>query len=480
MPSMPLRQVLVPMIVACALFMENLDSTVIATALPKIAQSLHEDPLRLNLAITSYLLSLAVFIPLSGWVADRYGARSVFRAAIIVFTIGSACCGISQSLPELVAARILQGIGGAMMVPVGRLVMLRTVPKSELVRAMSYLTVPALIGPVLGPPLGGFIVTYSSWRWIFYINLPIGLLGIVLATLFIENIKEIGDWPLDLRGFLLASVGLAGLMFGFENAGRGVLPMPLVAAMLLGGAICITLYVLHSRLHAYPIIDLKLLRIPTLAAAITGGSLFRIGIGALPFLLPLMLQLGFGLSPFASGLLTFASAAGAMTMKMTAAPIIRSFGFRRVLLGNAVISSAFVMSYAWFTPATPHWLILLALLAGGFFRSLQFTCTNTLIFADVPPPLMSRATSFQSMAQQLSVSIGVGIGALLLHVTLLLNGRTELSAGDFSGAFLAVALISLSSVFFYLPLTGEAGAEVSGHHAAAKGNAVPGRGATGD
>ena len=477
---MPLRQVLVPMIVACALFMENLDSTVIATALPKIAESLHEDPLRLNLAITSYLLSLAVFIPLSGWVADRYGARSVFRAAIIVFTVGSACCGISQSLPELVAARILQGIGGAMMVPVGRLVMLRTVPKSELVRAMSYLTVPALIGPVLGPPLGGFIVTYSSWRWIFYINLPIGLLGIVLASLFIENVKEIGDWPLDLRGFLLASVGLAGLMFGFENAGRGVLPMPLVAAMLLGGAICITLYVLHSRLHAYPIIDLKLLRIPTLAAAITGGSLFRIGIGALPFLLPLMLQLGFGLSPFASGLLTFASAAGAMTMKMTAAPIIRSFGFRRVLLGNAVISSAFVMSYAWFTPGTPHWLILLALLAGGFFRSLQFTCTNTLIFADVPPPLMSRATSFQSMAQQLSVSIGVGIGALLLHVTLLVNGRTELSAGDFSGAFLAVALISLSSVFFYLPLTGEAGAEVSGHHAAAKGGAVPGRGATGD
>jgi EmrB/QacA subfamily drug resistance transporter len=480
MPSMPLRQVLVPMIVACALFMENLDSTVIATALPKIAESLHEDPLRLNLAITSYLLSLAVFIPLSGWVADRYGARSVFRAAIVVFTVGSACCGISQSLPELVAARILQGIGGAMMVPVGRLVMLRTVPKSELVRAMSYLTVPALIGPVLGPPLGGFIVTYSSWRWIFYINLPMGLLGIVLATLFIENIKETGDWPLDLRGFLLSGVGLAGLMFGFENAGRGVLPMPLVAAMLLGGAICTTLYVLHSRLHAYPIIDLKLLRIPTFAAAITGGSLFRIGIGALPFLLPLMLQLGFGLSPFASGLLTFASAAGAMTMKMTAAPIIRSFGFRRVLLGNAVISSAFVMSYAWFSPETPHWLIFVALLAGGFFRSLQFTCTNTLIFADVPPPLMSRATSFQSMAQQLSVSIGVGIGALLLHVTLLLNDRTELSAGDFSGAFLAVALISLSSIFFYLPLTGEAGAEVSGHHAAAKGNAVSGRGAAGD
>ncbi len=467
MPSPAFRHVLVPLIVACALFMENLDSTVIATALPAIARSLHEDPLRLNLAITSYLLSLAVFIPLSGWVADRYGARSVFRAAIVTFTLGSACCGLAHSLPELVAARVLQGLGGAMMVPVGRLVMLRTVPKSELVRAMSYLTVPALIGPVMGPPLGGFIVTYSSWRWIFYINLPIGLLGIVLATLFIENVKEPADWPLDLRGFVLAGAGLAGLMFGFETAGRGVLPLPLVAALLAVGAICTALYVLHSRVHAYPIIDLGLLRIPTFRSAVVGGSLFRVGIGALPFLLPLMLQLGFGLTPFASGLLTFASAAGAMTMKMTAAPIIRTLGFRRVLLGNAVISSLFVASYALFSPATPHWLILLALLAGGFFRSLQFTSTNTLIFADVPPPLMSRATSFQSMAQQLSVSIGVGAGALLLHVTLLAAGRTTLGADDFAPAFLAVGLIALSSILFYLPLAREAGAEVSGHRAAA-------------
>jgi EmrB/QacA subfamily drug resistance transporter len=467
MPSPPVRRVLVPLIVACALFMENLDSTVIATALPSIAQSFGEDPLRLNLAITSYLLSLAVFIPLSGWVADRYGARSVFRAAIVTFTLGSACCGLANSLPELVAARILQGVGGAMMVPVGRLVMLRTVPKSELVRAMSYLTVPALIGPVLGPPLGGFIVTYGSWRWIFYINLPIGVLGICLATLFIENIKEPGDWPLDLRGFVLAGLGLAGLMFGFETAGRGVLPGSTVAALLVAGVLCIALYVLHARVRTYPIIDLKLLRIPTFAAAIIGGSLFRIGIGALPFLLPLMLQLGFGLSPLASGLLTFTSAAGAMTMKMAAAPIIRALGFRKVLLGNAALSSLFALSYSLFTPSTPHWLIVLALLAGGFFRSLQFTSTNTLVFADVPLSMMSRATSFQSMVQQLSVSIGVGIGALLLHVTLLFQGKTALGPGDFAMTLVAVALISLSSIFFYLPLAREAGAEVSGHRVAA-------------
>jgi MFS family permease len=345
--------------------------------------------------------------------------------------------------------------------------MLRTVAKSELVGAMSYLTVPALIGPVLGPPLGGFIVTYSSWRWIFYINLPIAVLGILLATLFIENVKEPGDWPLDLRGFILAGLGLAGLMFGFETAGRSVLPWPTVVALLIAGALCVALYVLHARVRSYPIIDLKLLRVPTFAAAIIGGSLFRIGIGALPFLLPLMLQLGFGLSPLASGLLTFTSAAGAMTMKMTAAPIIRTLGFRKVLLGNAVVSSLFALSYSLFTPGTPHWLIVLVLLAGGFFRSLQFTSTNTLIFADVPPSLMSRATSFQSMMQQLSVSIGVGTGALLLHVTLFFQGRSTLGADDFAMAFVAVALISLSSIFFYLPLAREAGAEVSGHRVAA-------------
>jgi EmrB/QacA subfamily drug resistance transporter len=467
MPSPPLRRALVPLIVACALFMENLDSTVIATALPSIAQAFGEDPLRLNLAITSYLLSLAVFIPLSGWAADRYGARSVFRAAIITFTLASAGCGLANSLPELVAARILQGVGGAMMVPVGRLVMLRTVPKAELMRAMSYLTVPALIGPVLGPPLGGFIVTYGSWRWIFYINLPIGVLGILLATMFIENVKEPGDWPLDLRGFILAGLGLTGLMFGFETAGRGVLPDASVLALLAAGGLCVALYVLHARVRPYPIIDLKLLRIPTFAAAIVGGSLFRVGIGALPFLLPLMLQLGFGLTPLASGLLTFTSAAGAMTMKMAAAPIIRALGFRKVLLGNAVVSSLFALSYSFFTPSTPHWLIVLALLAGGFFRSLQFTSTNALIFADVPPSLMSRATSFQSMIQQLSVSIGIGAGALLLHVTLLVQAKTTLGPGDFAGAFVAVALISVSSIFFYLPLAHEAGAEVSGHRSAA-------------
>ena len=462
-PPAASRQLIVPLIVACALFMQNLDSTVIATALPSIAAALDEDPLRLNLAITSYLLSLAVFIPLSGWMADRFGARPVFCWAIAVFTLGSAGCGMAHSLPELIAARILQGMGGAMMVPVGRLVLLRTVAKADLVRALAFLSVPALLGPVLGPPLGGFIVTYSSWRWIFYINLPIGVLGIVLGLLFIADLRERDPGPLDFRGFVLAGVGLAGLTFGLEAVGRGALPVTVVGGLIVGGAICATLYVLHARHAAYPIVDLALMRIPTFWASIVGGSVFRIGIGALPFLLPMMLQVGFGMNALGSGLLTFASAAGAMTMRLTATPVIRLMGFRRVLVVNSVASSLFLGVYALFAPSTPHSVIFIMLLIGGFFRSLQFTCVNTLAYADVEPALMSRATSLASMAQQLSVSFGVGISALLLHLTLLLRGGAPLSASDFPFTFLAVGLLSLCSVLFFLPLAPEAGAEVSGH-----------------
>jgi EmrB/QacA subfamily drug resistance transporter len=473
MGSLTLRQFLVPSIVACALFMQNLDSTVIATALPTIADALHEDPLRLNLAITSYLLSLAVFIPLSGWMADRFGARPVFCWAIAVFTLGSAGCGLADSLASLIAARIFQGMGGAMMVPVGRLVLLRTVAKADLVKALAFLSLPALLGPVIGPPLGGFIVTYGSWRWIFFINLPVGVLGIVLGRLFIPDFRDHEAGPLDLRGFALAGLGLAGLTFGLEAVGRGALSVTVVGGLIIGGALCAVLYVLHARHASYPIIDLALMRIPTFFASIVGGSLFRIGIGALPFLLPMLLQVGFGMNPLGSGLITFASAAGAMTMRVTATPVIRWFGFRRVLIGNSVVSSLFLVAYAWFGPGTPHSMIFLALLVGGFFRSLQFTCVNTLAYADVPPELMSRATSFASMAQQLSMSFGVGIAALLLHVTLMLRGGHPLAASDFPYTFVAVGLVSLCSIVFFIALTPEAGAEVSGHRMRGAGPLAP-------
>jgi EmrB/QacA subfamily drug resistance transporter len=456
------RPILVPLVVACAMFMQNLDSTVIATALPTIAQSLDESPLTLNVAITCYLLSLAVFIPISGWTADRFGARRVFSAAIVVFTLGSIGCGMANSLGALVAARILQGMGGALMVPVGRLVLLRTVEKSDLVRAMSYVSVPALIGPVMGPPLGGFIVTYASWRWIFFINIPIGILGIILVNLLVGDLKETGRRPFDLGGFALTGIGLATLAFGFENIGRGALSGILVAALLAVGASCTLLYLRHAHRVAYPIIDLALFQIPTYAAASIGGFLFRMGLGALPFLLPLMLQVGFGLDALSSGLLTFASAAGAMTMKMTAARIIRTLGFRIVLVGDAVISALFLFGYSLFRPDTPHLVIFLGLLAGGFFRSLQMTSINTLSYADVPAAMLSRATSLTSMAQQLSQTVGVAAGAMLLQVVLALRGGTVLVAADFYPAFVGVAMISLLSVPFFLRMSPDAGAEVSG------------------
>jgi EmrB/QacA subfamily drug resistance transporter len=453
----------VPLIIGCALFMQTLDSTVIATALPVMARSLHEDPIRLNLAITSYLLSLAVFIPISTWVADRYGTRTVFRAAIIIFTLGSILCGMSHSLPQLVLWRILQGLGGAMLVPVGRLVVLKTSPKSEWVTAMSYLTVPAILGPVVGPPLGGFIVTYYSWRWIFYINVPVCVLGIILVTLYVPDIREENVPPLDSRGFVLTGIGLACLVFGFESLGRGVVPLKLTFAVIGGGLLCALVYILHARRVRFPVIELKLFKLPTFTTATCGGGLFRMGTGAMPFLLAMLLQLGFGLTPLASGLLTFASAAGSLTMKFTVNPIIRAFGFRRVLIFNGIVSACFTASCSLFRISTPHIIIVLVLLAGGFFRSLQFTSLNALAYADVPDELVSNASSLASMAQQFFMSIGVAAAALIMHVCFSLHGGHHLSARDISPAFVLTAMMSLTAVTLFTTLTPHAGYELSGH-----------------
>ena len=433
--------------------MENMDSTVISTSLPAIAVDLHQDPITLKLALTSYLLSLAVFIPASGWAADRFGARLIFRGAIVVFTLGSIACGLSSTLPGFVAARILQGLGGAMMVPVGRLVLLRSVRREELVTALAYLTIPALIGPILGPPLGGFITTYFQWRWIFWINVPIGILGFTLATIFIADARETEVWPLDVPGFLLSGAGLSLLTFGMTVAGRGFVSPAIALGLTGGGGALIGLYVLHARRTQFPILDLKLLSIPTFRASVAGGFLFRLGIGSLPFLLPLLLQLGFGLNPFQSGCLTFASAAGAMAMKATATPILRRFGFKRVLVVNAVLSSLFLVAYGTFTAATAPLLVFAALLAGGFFRSLEFTSINALAFADIKAREMSRATSFTSVAQQLSLSTGVAMGAGAIEFSQWLHGDATLGTRDFSIAFFVVAAISAVSalVFWSLP-----------------------------
>jgi EmrB/QacA subfamily drug resistance transporter len=453
---------IVPLIIAVALFMENMDSTVIATSLPAIAADIGTNPLALKLAVTSYLLSLAVFIPASGWTADRFGARTVFRAAIAVFVIGSIGCAMSSSLTDFVIARIIQGMGGAMMTPVGRMVLVRSISRRELVSAMAWVTTPALIGPVIGPPVGGFITTYATWHWIFLINVPIGLVGIVLATRYIEDIRAEKHERFDVVGMIYAGLGIAGLAFGLSVLGLNFLPWTVVAALIAGGAIFVAAYLVHARRTPVPALDLTLFKLPTFRASVLGGFIFRLGIGALPFLLPLMLQVGFGMTPFQSGLITFGSAAGAMGMKMAASYMLRRFGFRTILIVNALVSACFLAVCATFTSATPAAVMFALLVIGGFFRSLQFTSINTIAYAEVEQSRVSRATALVSVAQQLSISSGVALGALAVDLTALSHGSTELSARDFPPAFIAVAAISALSAFIFMRLPADAGAELAG------------------
>jgi EmrB/QacA subfamily drug resistance transporter len=458
---------IVPLIVAVALFMENMDSTVIATSLPAIAADIGTDPLALKLAITSYLISLAVFLPVSGWTADRFGARTVFRLAILVFISGSIGCALSQSLTQFVIARMVEGMGGAMMTPVARLILVRTVDKRELVVAMIWVTIPALFGPMIGPVFGGFLTTYVSWHWIFFINVPIGLAGVILATIYIEDVKAEAPDPFDAKGAALAGLGIAGLVFGGSTLGVNFLPTGIVLAMIAIGAASTVAYVLHARRTPAPIVDLSLLRFPTLHAAVVGGFFYRAGIGCLPFLLPLALQLGFGLTAFESGLITVSNVFGALGMKTIIPIVLRRFGFRSALVVNAVISAAMVALCATFVPGVPFAWIVGVLLVGGFFRSLQYTSLNTVAYADIDARYMSRATTLVAVSQQLSLSVSVALGASLVEITLAWRGAEKISAADFQPAFIIVALISAATFLMFRRLPPDAGAEVSRRQSAA-------------
>ncbi len=457
----PRYERLVAIIVASALFMSNLDGTVIATALPAMARAFGMDPVHMNVALTSYLFAVAVFIPASGWMADRFGTRNVFRAAIAVFTLGSVLCGRADSLGFLVAARIVQGAGGAMMLPVGRLVLLRSVPKERLIGAMAWVTMPALVGPVIGPPVGGLIVTYLSWNWIFDINVPIGVAGFALVSLFIRDVREPAPGRFDAAGLVLTGLALAGFMGVLEVAGRNLVAPGLVLAMGLVSVASAAAYAVHVRRRARPLLDFSLLRLPTFAVSVFAGSLFRIGIGAVPFLLPLMIQVGFGRSAAQSGMITFASAAGAIGMKPATQWVLRRFGFRTTLVINGALCAGVLAAYAAFQPGWPLAALYGVLILGGVLRSLQFTAYNAVAYADVPAERMSAATTLYAMLQQVSLTVGIPISAGVLSLTRAGAHAAPVTA-DFALAFLVVAGISALAAPAGLLLARDAGQAMSG------------------
>lgn len=442
--------------------METIDSTVISTSLPIIAAELGTDPLSLKLAMTTYLLSLAVFIPASGWIADRFGAKRVYCAALIIFAIGSMLSGSVTSLWQLVFTRALQGFGGSLMVPVARLIVLKAVPREQMVAAFVWLTVPAMIGPLLGPPVGGFISTYFSWRWIFFINIPFCILGVALALLFIDDVREPHPGRFDIAGFILAGFGLSGFVFGLSLLGGHFVSPAVNGVIFVGGLMCLALYVAHARRVDNPVIDLSLLRVRTFMVAITGGFIFRVCNGAVPFLMPLLFQVGFGMTPIESGLTTFVGGIGATCMKFTAPPILRHIGFRNTLTINGAIVALSYAVIALFTSQTPHWVIIGILLAGGFFRSLQFTATNGLAFADIETQRMSRATTLNAAIQQTAASAGVALGAAGVDFSRFLAGRDQILVADFAATFIGMALVSMLSVAIFMRMPANAAEGISG------------------
>lgn len=456
---------LLPTIVGGALFMQTLDATIIATALPSMARSLRESPVHLNFAISSYLLSAAMFIPISGWMADRFGARQVFRVAVALFVISSILCGLSQSLLQLIAARACQGIAGAMMVPVGRVLVLASVPKDALVRAMSTMTTPAILGPVLGPPLGGLIVTYFPWNMIFFLNIPVGIIGFLLITIYIKEIPRNPSLPLDFSGFCLSGLSMAGLVLGLELLGRGIVDFSIVCGLILLGILFGGLYVRNAQRTDHPILDLSLLRISTFFTATFGGGLCRISLGAIPFLLAILLQIGFGLTPFTAGLISLASAVGALVNKAIIRHATRLFGFRSLLTYTCFFHSMTLFTFGSFQKSTPHVVIIATLLVGGFIRSILFTSLNTFTYADVAQNRISNSSALTSVATQLSMSIGVSIAALILGLSVTLRGGGMLVANDVSVGFYVIGLVPLLALPLFLRLSPSAGTEMSGHKA---------------
>jgi EmrB/QacA subfamily drug resistance transporter len=457
-----------PFVVAAAFFMEYLDTTVIATALPQMAKTFAVGPNEVSLGMTAYMLSLAVFIPISGWIADRIGSRTVFASALITFTSASVLCGSANGLTWFTLTRVLQGIGGAMMVPVGRAIVVRNTPTSGLMRAISTITWPAIVAPVVGPTVGGFITTYASWRWVFFLNVPFGIATLIAALNIVPNQKEAAKRQLDVGGFLLSGTALICILYGTELASHENTNFAIASGLIIAGVLIGAAAVRRLRSTPSPLLDLTTLKIQTYSVTVLWGSATRIGIEAVPYLMPLLLQIGFGLSAFHSGLLLLATASGNLGMKLFTTPILKTFGFRPVAIANGVVAAACVAGCGWLMASTPLAVLIAVLLCYGLARSLQFTLLATLAYADVGDRQRSSASTLWSVAQQMTIGMGIALGALCLRLSTFLGerrssaGPPHFSVENFRWAFSVAAVVVLVSVIGYVKLPRAAGDAVRG------------------
>lgn len=443
---------MVPAVIGTAFLMVNLNASSVTIALPTIARDLAIDPLRLNIVITSYLLALAIFLPFSGWLADRFGAKAILTTAIVLFAASSVACAYAGTLVQLVAGRLLQGCAGAMVAPVGRLILLRSTPRQELIAALSTLSMPALLGPLVGPLLGGLIVSALSWPWIFLLNLPVAATVLILVSLFVPDIVPQPVSPIDWRGIFLIGTAMGTAIIALDNIINGGLPPIIVVGLFAMASLCVVLYRLYADGREDAAVDIALFRIATFRIAVIGGAFFRLIPGAAPFLLTLLLQLSFGMSAFQAGTITFMSAVGSLAMKAIAPPIVRRFGFRHVLLANGFAASATFITQAFFTPATPQIAIALALILGGFFQALQFTTTWSLAFADVPPQQMSRASTTTAIVQQIVQSASTALAAALAYSFALVEAPTSPHVPGVMPAFAIIGGLSLLSLAYFRKL----------------------------